>query len=100
MAPPGATIRNVRDWTARFRTAADRSTFSGIPTINLDYSPLWRIFPAKWTNAAIERGYRSRLTDAIEIANFQAKGLLTGLDGQELRPVGFIVNCPVVYRVN
>jgi hypothetical protein len=76
------------------------NVLGGIPTINLDYSPLWRLFPAKWTNAAIERGYRSRLTDAIEIANFQSKGLLTGLDGHELRPVGFIVNCPVVYRVN
>jgi hypothetical protein len=62
--------------------------------------PLWRLFPTKWTNAAIEHGYRSRLTDAIEIANFQTKGLLTGLDDHELRPVGFVVNCPVVYRVN
>jgi len=76
------------------------NVLGGIPTINLDYSPLWRLFPAKWTNAAIEHGYRSRLTDAIEIANFQAKGLLTSLDDHELRPVGFIVNCPVVYRVN
>lgn len=72
----------------------------GIPTINLDYSPLWRVFPTKWTNAAIEHGYRSRLIDALQIADFQAKGFLTGLDDHELRPVGFIVNCPVVYRVN
>jgi len=76
------------------------NVLGGIPTINLDYSPLWRLFPTKWTNAAIEHGYRSRLTDAIEIANFQAKGFLTGLDDRALRPVGFIVNCPVVYRVN
>ena len=76
------------------------NVLGGIPTINLDYSPLWRLFPAKWTNAAIEHGYRSRLTDAIEIADFQSRGLLTGLDDHELRPVGFIVNCPVVYRVN
>jgi hypothetical protein len=76
------------------------NVLGGIPTINLDYSPLWRVFPAKWTNAAIEHGYRSRLTDAIQIADFQARGFLTGLDDKELRPVGFIVNCPVVYRVN
>jgi hypothetical protein len=76
------------------------NVLGGIPTINLDYSPLWRLFPTKWTNVAIEHGYRSRLTDAIEIADFQSKGLLTGLDDHELRPVGFIVNCPVVYRVN
>ena len=76
------------------------NVLGGIPTINLDYSPLWRVFPAKWTNAAIEHGYRSRLMDAIHIADFQARGFLTGLDDKELRPVGFIVNCPVVYRVN
>jgi hypothetical protein len=76
------------------------NVLGGIPTINLDYSPLWRLFPAKWTAAAIERGYRSRLTDAIQIGDFQVRGFLTGLDDQGLRPVGFIVNCPVVYRVN
>src|ERR1700722_133002 len=76
------------------------NVLGGIPTINLDYSPLWRVFPTKWTAAAIERGYRSRLTDAIHIGDFQTKGFLTGLDGGPLRPVGFIVNCPVVYRVN
>jgi hypothetical protein len=76
------------------------NVLGGIPTINLDYSPLWRIFPAKWTNAAIEHGYRSRLTDAIHIEDFASKGFITGLDDGALRPVGFIVNCPVVYRVN
>jgi hypothetical protein len=76
------------------------NVLGGIPTINLDYSPLWRVFPTKWSRVAIERGYRSRLTDAIQIADFQARGFLTGLDDKELRPVGFIVNCPVVYRVN
>ena len=72
----------------------------GIPTINLDYSPLWRLFPTKWSRAAVERGYRSRLTDAMQIADLQTRGFLTGLDDHALRPVGFIVNCPVVYRVN
>jgi hypothetical protein len=72
----------------------------GIPTINLDYSPLWRLFPTKWSHVAVERGYRSRLTDAMQIADLQARGFLTGLDDHALRPVGFVVNCPVVYRVN
>jgi hypothetical protein len=26
------------------------NVLGGIPTINLDYSPFWRIFPAKWTD--------------------------------------------------
>jgi hypothetical protein len=76
------------------------NVLGGIPTINLDYSPLWRLFPAKWTSAAIEHGYRSRLTDAIAIEDMASKGFITSIDDGALRAVGFIVNCPVVYRVN
>ncbi|RMH19282.1 MAG: hypothetical protein D6698_05875 [Gammaproteobacteria bacterium] len=76
------------------------NVLGGIPTINLDYSPLWRIFPAVWTEEAIARGYRARLSDAIHIEDMGAKGYLRSLDGGDLRAVGLIVNCPVVYRVN
>ena len=72
----------------------------GIPTINLDYSPMWRLFPAKWTDAAIQHGYRSRMIDAFQTEDMANRGFITGLDGGALRPVGFIVNCPVVYRIN
>lgn len=72
----------------------------GIPTINLDYSPMWRLFPAKWTEDAIAKGYRTRMTDAIHIENIAAQGYITSVDGGELRALGFIINCPVVYRVN
>jgi hypothetical protein len=72
----------------------------GIPTINLDYSPMWRLFPAKWTKDAVQAGYRSRLTDAIEIEDMASKGFIRSIDDGPLRPVGFVVNCPVVYRVN
>jgi hypothetical protein len=76
------------------------NVLGGIPTINLDYSPLWRLFPAKWTDEAIQKGYRTRMTDAIHIENLAAQGYIESLEGGELRPLGFIVNCPVVYRVN
>lgn len=76
------------------------NVLGGIPTINLDYSPMWRLFPAKWTSAAIERDYRSRLTDAFAIEDMATRGFIKSIDDGELRPVGFIVNCPVVYRVN
>ncbi len=76
------------------------NVLGGIPTINLDYSPMWRLFPAKWTDEAINKGYRTRLTDAIHIEDAAAKGLIKSLDDGPLRAVGFIVNCPVVYRVN
>ena len=76
------------------------NVLGGIPTINLDYSPMWRLFPAKWTSAAIQHGYRSRLTDAIHIEDMASKGLIKSIDDGDLRAAGFIVNCPVVYRVN
>ncbi len=76
------------------------NVLGAIPTINLDYSPLWRIFPAVWTEEAIAKGYRARMTDAIHIEDMGAKGFIRSLDGGNLRAVGFIVNCPVVYRVN
>ena len=76
------------------------NVLGGIPTINLDYSPMWRLFPAKWTSAAVQHGYRSRLTDAIHIEDMASKGFIKSIDDGDLRAVGFIVNCPVVYRVN
>ena len=76
------------------------NVLGGVPTINLDYSPLWRIFPAKWTNEAIQRGWRARMTDAIHIEDMAHKGFIRSLDDGPLRAVGFVVNCPVVYRVN
>ncbi len=76
------------------------NVLGGIPTINLDYSPMWRVFPAVWTDEAVKKGYRAKLTDAIHIEEFGARGFIKSLDGSDLRAVGFIVNCPVVYRVN
>lgn len=76
------------------------NVLGGIPTINLDYSPMWRLFPVKWTDAAIEKGYRTKMTDAIAIEDAGAKGIIESLEGGPPKPLGFIVNCPVVYRVN
>ncbi len=76
------------------------NVLGGVPTINLDYSPIWRLFPVVWTEEAIRNGYRTRLTDAIHIEDTAAKGWITSLDGGEVRAVGFLINCPVVYRVN
>ena len=76
------------------------NVLGGIPTLNLDYSPMWRLFPAKWTQEAVESGYNARMSDAIWIEDMASKGFITSLDDGPLRAVGFIVNCPVVYRVN
>jgi hypothetical protein len=76
------------------------NVLGGIPTINLDYSPLWRVFPVKWTDDAIAKGYRTRMTDAIQIEDAGERGIIESVAGGRPKPVGFVVNCPVVYRVN
>lgn len=76
------------------------NVLGGIPTINLDYSPLWRLFPVKWSDAAVAKGYRTRETDAIEIEDLGERGVIESIAGGKPKPVGFIVNCPVVYRIN
>ena len=76
------------------------NVLGGIPTINLDYSPMWRLFPAVWTDEAIKKGYRYRLTSALQAAEMDTRGFLKSLDGGPFRAVGFVVNCPVVYRIN
>jgi hypothetical protein len=78
------------------------NVLGGIPTINLDYSPIWRLFPVKWTDEAINRGYRTKLTGAIDIENAGAKGIVVSIaeGGGPPKAVGFLINCPVVYRIN
>jgi hypothetical protein len=76
------------------------NVLGGIPTINLDYSPLWRLFPVRLTDAAIEKGYRTKMTDAIAIEDAGERGIIESIAGGKPKAVGFIINCPVVYRVN
>lgn len=76
------------------------NVLGGIPTINLDYSPMWRLFPAVWTDEAIQKGYRARITSAPDAGDLAARGFIKSLDGGAFRAVGFVVNCPVVYRIN
>jgi len=76
------------------------NVLGGIPTINLDYSPMWRLFPAVWSDEAISKGYRARIKSAPDAGDLAARGFIRSLDGGPFRAVGFVVNCPVVYRVN
>jgi hypothetical protein len=78
--------------------ASPLNVLGGIPTVATDYSPFWDINPAVWTQRAIELGYRSRMTEEFAILGMAQKGWITGLNGQRFGTVGFIVNCPIVYR--
>jgi hypothetical protein len=68
-----------------------------------DYTPIWDVTPAVWTDEAISSGQRTRLTDHEDVADLFQSGLLTSggsgpanasLEG--LRALPGISNCPVV----
>lgn len=71
----------------------------GVPTVSLDYSPMWDINLGQWTQAAIDAGYRSRLIDEFQILQLVEGGHITGPDGAPYGSVGIIVNCPIVARL-
>jgi hypothetical protein len=70
----------------------------GIPTLALDYSPLWDINLGRWTPDAVRRGYRSRLIDEFQLLEFVRRGHITGPAGARYGSVGIRVNCPIVHR--
>lgn len=75
------------------------NVLGGIPTIATDYSPLWDVNLGEWTQAAIDNGYRSRLTEEFAILGFVERGWVTGPGGAPYGSTGIIVNCPIVSRL-
>ncbi len=73
--------------------------FGGIPTIATDYSPMWDLNLGEWTQEAVKRGYRSRLTEEFQILGFVQRGWITGPGGKKYGSTGIIINCPVVMRL-
>jgi hypothetical protein len=74
------------------------NVLGGIPTVATDYSPMWDVNPSVWTQKAIEQGYRARMTEEFAVLGLVKNGWVTGLDGKKFGSVGFIVNCPIVFR--
>jgi hypothetical protein len=74
------------------------NVLGGIPTVATDYSPLWDRNLGVWTEEAINKAYRSRLTEEFEILKFAQEGWITGPNGGKWGSTGLIVNCPIVWR--
>lgn len=74
------------------------NVLGGIPTFATDYSPLWDLNVGEWTQTAIQRNYRSRMTEEFQILGFVERGFITGPGGSTYGSSGFIVNCPIVHR--
>lgn len=76
------------------------NTLGGIPTIALDYSPIWDANLYEWTSDAISKGYREQLREEFQILTFVNDGLLTGPGGKPFGSAGFSINCPIVIRLD
>ncbi len=76
------------------------NVLGGIPTIAPDYSPLWEAQPYEWTADAIARGFRGLLNEEFRILTLVQDGILTGPNGGKFGTGSFIVNCPIVQRLN
>ena len=84
--------------TTRLKVIA---TFSFFPTLrdpNLaqDYSPLWDLNIGVWSKFAVAHGLNTAKTDANEILELAAKGLVTSPGGSPLASSGSIINCPAL----
>ncbi len=75
------------------------NVLGGIPTVATDYSPLWDVNQAVWSDEAIAKGYRSRVIEEFQILGLVRQGWLTGGPGAEFGSSGIIVNCPIVMRL-
>lgn len=71
----------------------------GLPTIALDYSPLWDLNLGEWTQEAIDRGYRARVIDEFQYLGLVEEGWITGPMGAPFGSTGIVVNCPIVARL-
>ena len=71
----------------------------GLPTVALDYSPLWDLNLGEWTKEAIDKGYRARVIDEFQYLGLVRDGWITGPDGTPYGSSGIIVNCPIVARM-
>jgi len=71
----------------------------GLPTVALDYSPMWDLNLGFWTKRAISKGYRSRMIDEFQLLGFVAGGHITGEGGKRFGSTGIVVNCPIVARL-
>jgi len=66
-------------------------------TSQFDYSPMWDVHLATWTDAAAAAGLNLRQTDFSAVLQQVTNGNVTGSPaGSSFGASGFIVNCPVV----
>jgi hypothetical protein len=76
------------------------NVFGGIPTVALDYSPVWDANIYEWTPEAIRRGYRAQLNEEFRILTLARDGYITGPGGAPFGSAGPVIICGVAARLN
>jgi len=88
----------LSDKTLKGEPAPPLHVIGGIPTVALDYSPLWDLNLGEWTQEAIDKGYRARVIDEFQYLGLVQQGWITGPMGKPFGSTGIVVNCPIVER--
>lgn len=73
-----------------------QATFPASGSAPSGYSPLWNVYGAAWTKAAIAEHRATLLRSNDDVAKAAGSGLVTAPDGKPFGPAGITVNCPVV----
>ncbi len=82
-------LGDARNILGGFTTLVDK-------TAREDYSPLWDLMVAKWSDAVVAAHANYAQTDGNTIQQLAKHGLITNPDGTPLSSSTFIVNCPVL----
>lgn len=61
-----------------------------------DYSPLWDVTLAVWSPSAVAAQQNHLQKRQDDVNKLSSRKMVTGPNGASLRPIGVIVNCPVV----
>ncbi len=94
--------RRNTDLLAALRAGGDaHNVLDSFPTLRSErlrnlYSPIWDVNIAVWSKAAVASGRNVTQTDANEIRQLAARGLLTSPGGTPLASDRSILNCPVL----
>jgi hypothetical protein len=75
------------------------NTLGGIPTLALDYSPLWNAQLYEWTPDAVNKGFRGQLREEFDILTQVEDGVLTGPNVAPSGDSKFNINCPPIQRL-
>lgn len=104
-------VNGVRGTDQPDRQGLQSAVLDGVSPLNItqslpgapDYSPLWDVSPAVWSDAAIADGERTLVTGNSQIADLVRSGALTsaGMGAAHtelggLRALGAVSNCPTV----